>query len=294
LLGDITGAVGSAARAVEHADRSGDYVQTVTKRARYGTALHAAGRRDEAQAVFADVERRQRERQPEYPVLYSSQGYWYCDLQLDRGEWMRVRKRATQTRDVATRYRWLLDIALDELSLGRAGLGLAQSYSRAADQAESCRALGAAGDHLDRAVGGLRAIESNDYLPGGLLARAAFRRALGDWDDAIRDLDEVEEIAAPGPMRLYLCDMALERARLALVRCEGFAPLSGLIDNGAPQPEPPTPAERDRLLAEAAEKLRIAAGYIESCGYHRRDEELAELQAVLRSERSFASLPPRV
>jgi hypothetical protein len=38
----------------------------------------------------------------------------------------------------------------------------------------------------------------------------------------------------------------------------------------------------------------MAADTIKTCGYHRRDEELAELQAVLRGERSFASLPPRV
>ncbi len=29
-------------------------------------------------------------------------------------------------------------------------------------------------------------------------------------------------------MRLFLCDIALERARLALARRDGFAPLSGL------------------------------------------------------------------
>jgi hypothetical protein len=69
---------------------------------------------------------------------------------------------------------------------------------------------------------------------------------------------------------------------------------AGGDDDSPPKPEPPDPAERDRLLAEAAEQLRIAAGFIESCGYHRRDEELAELQAVLRGERPFASLPPRV
>jgi hypothetical protein len=95
-------------------------------------------------------------------------------------------------------------------------------------------------------------------------------------------------------MRLYLCDTALERGRLALARCEAFAPLNGLVDNSPPQPEPADPAERARLLAEAVDQLRIAADYIETCGYHRRDEELTELQAVLRGERSFASLPPRV
>ncbi len=88
--------------------------------------------------------------------------------------------------------------------------------------------------------------------------------------------------------------MALGRARLALARCEAFAPLNGLVDDSPPKPEPPDPAERDRLLAEASEQLRIAADYIETCGYHRRDEELAELQAVLRGDQTFASLPPRV
>ena len=112
-------------------------------------------------------------------------------------------------------------------------------------------------------------------------------RALGDWDGARRDLDEVEEIAGPGPTRLYLCDMALGRARLALARGEAFAPLNGLVEDSPPKPEPPDPAERDRLHAKAAEQLRIAADYIATCGYHRRDEELAELQAVLRGERTL-------
>ena len=117
------------------------------------------------------------------------------------------------------------------------------------------------------------------------------RRALGDWDGGARDLDEVEEIAGPGPMRLYLCDMALERTRLALARGEAFAPLNGLVDDSPPKPEPPSAEERNRLLAEAAEQLRIAADYIATCGYHRRDEELAELQAVLRGERALRETP---
>jgi hypothetical protein len=51
-------------------------------------------------------------------------------------------------------------------------------------------------------------------FPRGLLARATFRRSIGDRDGTARDLGEVEEIAEPGPMRLHLCDTALERARL--------------------------------------------------------------------------------
>ena len=147
---------------------------------------------------------------------------------------------------------------------------------------------------LDEAVDGLRAAGHGEFVPRGLLARAAFRRSVGDWDGATRDLDEVEEIAEPGPMRLFLCDMALERARLAFAKIEAFAPLNGLIDDSPPKPERPSKAERKSLHDEAAKQLAIAAEYIKTCGYHRRDEELAELQAVLEAKRTFADLPPRV
>ncbi len=111
---------------------------------------------------------------------------------------------------------------------------------------------------------------------------------------AARDLDEVEEIAEPGPMRLHLCDMALERARLAFARIEAFAPLNGLLKASPPNPTVPAADEANRLRDEAAKNLATAAELIQTCGYHRRDEELAELEAVLRGERRFADLPPRV
>jgi hypothetical protein len=128
----------------------------------------------------------------------------------------------------------------------------------------------------------------------GLLARAAFRRSVGDWPGAARDLDEVAEIAEPGPMRLRLCDMALERARLAFARMEAFAPLNGLIDDSPPKPTPPGAEESAKLAEEARVNLATARELIERCGYHRRDEELAELEAVRDGRRRFADLPPRV
>jgi hypothetical protein len=294
LLGEIAGAVSSAILALEHADRSADDFQKMVRRVRQGAALHAAGRRDEAQTLFADAERRQRELQQDYSLLFSLSGYQYCDLLLDGGESMAVRERTAQTLQWATMERVLLDIALNELSLGRAAMGLALSDHGGTDHVSARLAAGTARDHLDRAAAGLRAAERHNYVPACLLARTRLRRAVGDWDGAACDMGEVQEIAEPGPMRLYLCDMALEWARLALAQCEAFAPLNGLVDDTPPKPEPPGPAERGQLLAEAAQQLRIAAEYIESCGYHRRDEELAELQAVLRGERSFASLPPHV
>ena len=95
-------------------------------------------------------------------------------------------------------------------------------------------------------------------------------------------------------MRLFLCDMALERARLAFAQFEAFAPSNGVIDDSEPRPRQPSGAERKRLREEAAKQLGIAANYIEKCGYHRRTEELSELEAVLGGEKEFAELPPRV
>src|SRR5262249_35036239 len=144
-------------------------------------------------------------------------------------------------------------------------------------------------------VDGLRAAAMFEFIVRGLLARCALHRDIGNWGGAARDLDEGEEIADPAPMRLYLCDMALQRGRLAFAKIEAFAPLNGMLENAnPPKPTVPSAEEVTQLKAEAEEQLKIAADYIEKCGYHRRDEELAELQAVLRGERTFASLPRRV
>ena len=115
----------------------------------------------------------------------------------------------------------------------------------------------------------------------GLLARAAFRRSVGDFPAAALDLDEVEEIAEPGPMRLFLCDLAMERARLALARREAFAPLNGLVEARPGPPAPPDAAEAARLLEEARAQLAIARKLVAECCYHKRDQEVAELEAVL-------------
>src|SRR5258708_18024593 len=124
-------------------------------------------------------------------------------------------------------------------------------------------------NRLGEAVEGLRPSGALDYVPRGHLARAAFRRSVGDRDAAARDLDEVEEIAEPGPMRLHLCDMALERARLAFARSAAFAPLIGLIDDSPPAPEPPGAEEVAKLLEEARADPAMAPALHERGCYHR-------------------------
>ena len=295
LAGEVARAVATAEQSVAYADRGGDEFHMMVHRAFGAFVLHAAGQREASERLFADAELRQKDRQADYPLLYSVQGFFYCDLLLARREWATARDRASRTLAWARPQNFLLDMALDTLTLGRAHLGLALDHvalTRPAAAARDDARTTAA--QLRESVDGLRAAGTLHHVPRGHLARAAFRRSVGDWAGAARDLDEVEEIAEPGPMRLFLCDMALERARLALARIEAFAPLHGLTDASPRQPEPPDAATAARLAAEAAANLATARELITECGYHRRDEELAELEAVANGERRFADLPPRV
>jgi hypothetical protein len=82
--------------------------------------------------------------------------------------------------------------------------------------------------------------------------------------------------------------------RLALARLKAFAPLNGLVDGSPKKPAMPDAAEATRLKDEATQNLATARQLIADCGYHRRDEELTELEDVAAGRRRFADLPPRV
>jgi tetratricopeptide (TPR) repeat protein len=162
-------------------------------------ALHQSGDIDEAARLFAEAERLHAERQPAYPILSSVQGYQYCDLLLGQGQTAEVLRRTSQTLLIAERSRWLLDIGLDHLSLGRA------------HPASSAEAM----HHLDQAVDFLRRAGYLTHLPLGLLARGM-----------PHDLDEVFRIATRSGMRLYLADYHLAKGNLAeaeaLINATGY------------------------------------------------------------------------
>jgi tetratricopeptide (TPR) repeat protein len=201
-LGDIRQAIACAEQSVELADRSGHAFLRMGLRTTLADALHQAGRLREAETLCQEAERMQRERQPEYPLLYSLQGFQYCDLLLGQGNYHKVRDRATKTVAGAETQGVLLDIALDHLSLGRACQG-------AGDLAE-------AESQLNQAVTGLRQAGQQDDLPRGLLAHASLYRRRGDFPHAQRDLDEALLIATRSQMRLHEADRHLEQARLSL------------------------------------------------------------------------------
>jgi hypothetical protein len=220
-------------------------------------------------------------------------GFQYCDLLLtesERAAWqMRDSERGTRNaelkeacRAVSERARmtlkwhelnkWLLDIALDHLTLGRAAL-----YAAILEDSDFHSATSEFA-HIDDAVSGLRRAGTQQELPRGLLTRAWLRRltvARTGPDSAQSDLDEAWEIAERGPMRLHMADIHLYRARLFGVRSGEWGVRSEEAEGGVRSEEGEYPWESPEADLAAAEKL------INDCGYHRRDEELADAKKAI-------------
>jgi hypothetical protein len=90
----------------------------------------------------------------------------------------------------------------------------------------------------------------------GLFARLLLLFIQGDLVGARSDLDEAWDVAERGPMRLHMADIHLYRARLFFR--EKYYPWKSSQEDLA-----------------AVEKL------INECGYHRRDEELADAKRAI-------------
>ncbi len=276
-LGELSGAVVDAESSVTYADRSGDAFWRMASRTKHADALYQSGRRDEAESLFREAEYMQAERQPDYALLYSLQGFQYCDLLLAQAEsaaWQRtlvqarnrdltvshamldrlqtVKDRATKTlKWMEQAHLSLLSIALDHLTLARTNLytTILQQSSVSNHQPE-----------IEAAVSGLRSAGQLDQLPKALLTRAWQRTLTANLlgpDSAQSDLDEAWQIAERGPMPLYLADIHLHRARL-------FASLD-------PQEYPWQSTQHD---------LSEARRLIEKHGYGRRTKELEDAEAI--------------
>jgi tetratricopeptide (TPR) repeat protein len=242
-LGELSDALVQARKSVELADISGDADQPIITRTMLAAILHAMGLRKEATAQFEEAERMQRDAQPAFPLLYSIPGFWYCDLLLDQGRDDEVRARVTRTLEIAARKHWVIAIAFDHLSLSFMHLRAAQKGT-SSDHSQAT-------SHLEHAVDGLRRAGQQDYLPCGLLARAALHTYTRDFPSARHDLDATLTLATRCDFRLHEADAHLGHARLALAECHPVA---------------------------AREHLAKARSIISSTGYHRRDGELAALE----------------
>ncbi len=224
-LGRIAPAVADAELGVKYVDEFAKGGGKTTYRAACRTPLadawHQQGEREAARSGFAEAETMQAENQPEYPLLYSLPGFQYCDLLLaeaERAAWggpaagedseacAQVAQRAAQTLAWGETQDWLLDIALDHLTLARCALYADRLHGRVpGDEAQR---------QTEAAVDGLRQAGHQDDLPRGLLTRAWLRHCLNDLPGTQADLGEAQRIAERGGMKLHLADIALTRACL--------------------------------------------------------------------------------
>ncbi len=314
-LGEVSQAVASARQSVDFADRSGDGFQKEVARTQSGDALHQSGELTEAHKFFREAEAMQQQRQPEYAYLYSLRGFQFCDLLLSQGQYQEVQKRARQTIEIANRNHWLLDIALDKLSLGRAFLlqaltpplippqGGTRSNSPLEGGTRSNSPLegGQGGvapiastataflftqarDYLQQAVAGLREAGRQDILPLCLFARAACYRAQNEFALASADLEEAREIAERGEMKLYLADYHLEACRMCLAQHAANAPGVETFRRNVSTVAISTPVgSTTDHLSDARQHLATAKEMIAQMGYGRRTPEVEELQEQLRS-----------
>ena len=269
-LGRLPDAVIDARQSITHADQSGDAFMRVYSRTTAADALQQSGQGAEAGTLFADAERMQKEKQPQFDLLYSVPGFLYCDWLLAPAEhaaWQMLQRstgvphvsaahgqdgHAMICDDIERRANWcftnrppqnanLLDIALDHLTLARVGLIRAILANPLPQPTLDL-------PHVAAAVNGLRAAGQIQELPRGLLTASLYHFVRGEHDLARKHLAEAQQIAERGPMPLFLADIHLHRARMFHDRDE---------------------------LAQAAKLIRTLA-------YGRRYDELLDAEHALR------------
>ncbi len=167
---------------------------------------------------------------------------------------------------------------------------------------------------IEEAVSGLRRAGGVEFLVRGLLTRAWQRSLTGRRsgpESAQSDLDEAWEIAARGPMPLFMAEIRLHRARLfgrpavgesgsvgrpATAGGQRKATAGGQRKATAGSTPHPTSSQRGAEQVnypwESPEHdLREARRLIKKHGYGRRLEELADAEAALNPR--FQAPPPK-
>ena len=276
-LGEIKKAIKYGKLSVDYADKSTDEFMQLANRTTYADALMNRGSLadiNQAEALFIEAEQRQQAYESLNPYLYSLQGYQYCQFLLfkERHKQQNVTeviKRAENTIKIAKRNNWLLAIALDQLTLGKAYL-LKLDYTQALH-------------YLDQVVSSLIKAGHIEFLPHGLLTRTTYytktRNFKTKHQAAWQDLDETFEIATFGDMKLYLCDYHLEASRNIATQLiefdKGDIKTFVAIDNGLESQ--PT---RDEMVKRLDEHFETAKKMIDELPYHFRDNVLEEVRVL--------------
>ena len=198
------------------------------------------------------------------------QGFRFCDLLLSLEKYQEVLDRARTTVNIAQAEKWLLYIALDQLTIGKA-LMLLENFSEA-----PVPSYVEAEDYLKQAVDGLWKAGIQDILPRGLIARAALYRYKEEFIKSWEDIDESKQIAEYGQMKLHLTDYHLEACRVIKVQLVKTATNYEIIEDGET-----LSLTKEQMEARFKEHFKEAERLIQDTGYHRRDKELEELREFL-------------
>jgi len=299
-LGEVAAAMRDAEQSVTYGDLSGDAFLRMVNRCAHADAQHQAGLRAESETRFKEAEQMQAGRQRAY-LLYSLPGFLYSDLLLaapERAAWrqmsrgarvldvnsfpepghdapatcLAVSQRAAQTLEWAQDGNLsLLTVALDHLTLDRAAFYEVVLVEGALPFKSQNSELKAS---IEATVDGLRRAAHNEFIVRGLLTRAWLRFLNGAHTgpkSAQEDLDEAWEIAERGPMRLFMADIHLYRARLF------GGKFGGMKDEGGGM-KYPWDKNPDGTPRGPKDDLAAARKLIEKCGYWRRKEELEDAE----------------
>lgn len=251
MIGEVAHAIATAQQALAEADNNNDIVNKAHTKADLAILFFLSGQEVEARKLFAEARTLKGSPMPQ------PREYWFGELLLHEGKSAAAAELANAQLRFANTTKGR---KLGAISLGFAWLSIGSVKVHL--QADAT-------DELNAAVEMMRKGGQNQFLPLALLARAAHRRkraAAGEAEiiSKIReDLDEAEDIAGD-EMRLYVADIALERARFAL-------DLATTFDNPA------------AARAEAQEQTEIAGRLIARTGYRRREGELTDLKRLIAS-----------
>lgn len=239
----------------DDSDSTGEYRQIVS-RTTYATALFHYGCADkfnEAKALFIDAEKRQQQYDKNTSILDSAKGYRYCQLLLRQSSNNLDEVITRANTCLAKRGYSILDIALHELTL-------AHVYYIKMQQTADITFEQQAVDYINVAVEDLRKAGMLEFLPKGLLTRAAIFSHTKNYQQAWQDLNEAYEIASFGGMKLHLCDYHL-------TACTVIEQQTGLK----------TVDDKETFTEHLAE----AKALVNQTGYHLRDDEIKQLLNIL-------------
>ncbi len=245
-LGEIKNAIDQGSEAVSISRASQNPRILLLAMAVLSEALLQAGNIDEVEVLFQEAEAMREANHLESRELEFVLSLHFREYLLLKEEWTLLLNRIECTKPTVNEYDLLFEGAINHLHTGKA-------LHLQANKGDTGSLLKASTE-LTQCIASFRSVNRMDYIPQGLLARAALLRDMKDYEAAQADLDEVYEIADP-EMRLHLTDYHLESARLCLS-----------IGNKHP---------------EAQDQYEKAKKLIEETGYHRRYKELEELRTML-------------